>query len=650
MSTILAILLACLFPLMAQTGIPVPEFVAFDSTIEGILRAYQIPGASLAIAHQGRLIHARGFGLADRDRPEPVQPDSLFRIASLSKTITGIAALKLVEQGKLRLEDRAFGQILSNYVPPPPATKINSYNQITVRQLLQHTSGFPEGAADLSSTLIQRQIGLAYGVPVPSAEQLIRWQLGQPPANPPGQFYRYSNGGMIAAGRVLEQASGKFYEQFVREEVLAPLGISRTRLARPLRRDRLAGEVRYHMPVGAPMIPSPFPGEGMEDAPYTVNTAAAEGAGGWVSSAIDLARLLSRLTTARPGAVLGAPALEEMMRRPPAPAPQNSRAWYGIGINVEDQGGGNLLLRHLGNMPGTQALFLRFAALDLTIVTLFNMQPQGSDPNVAAAETSRLLSEAVTSYTSAGRSWPTHDYFDKYLGGGRPKASLAGVVHAASFRGGPVAPGQIITIFGEMLGGDLTTARVLNGRLTTELNGVRLLFDGQPAPLIYTSANQLSAVVPYGLSGQSSTRLEVEWDGLRGDPLTLPVTTAAPAFFTANSSGAGPVAALVLPEARVAVLYATGEGLLTPLPRDGEIILNPLPQPVLPVKVFLANREVPVLYAGPAPGLVAGLLQINIQIPADLPTESPLPIVLEAGSARSPAGVTLVFPPATAGN
>ncbi|MFN8684401.1 MAG: serine hydrolase domain-containing protein, partial [Acidobacteriota bacterium] len=124
MSTILAILLACLFPLMAQTGIPVPEFVAFDSTIEGILRAYQIPGASLAIAHQGRLIHARGFGLADRDRPEPVQPDSLFRIASLSKTITGIAALKLVEQGKLRLEDRAFGQILSNYVPPPPATKI----------------------------------------------------------------------------------------------------------------------------------------------------------------------------------------------------------------------------------------------------------------------------------------------------------------------------------------------------------------------------------------------------------------------------------------------------------------------------------------------------------------------------------------------
>ncbi|MFO0368028.1 MAG: serine hydrolase [Acidobacteriota bacterium] len=650
MSAILAILLCCLFPLMAQTGNLVPELAPFDSAIERVLRTYQIPGATLAIAHQGRLIHARGFGLADRDRPEPVQPDSLFRIASVSKTITGIAALKLLEQGKLRLEDRPFAQILSNYAPPAPGTKFASYNQITIRQLLQHTSGFPEGSADLSSSLVQRQIGIAYGVPVPSAEQLVRWQLGQPPASPPGQNYRYSNGGMIAAGRVVEQASGKSYEQFVREEILAPLGINRTRLAGPLRRDRLPGEVRYHMPAGTPMIPSPFPGEGTEDAPYTVNTAAAEGAGGWVSSAVDLARLLSRLTPTRPGAVLGAPALEEMVRRPAPPAPQSSSTWYGIGVNVEDQGGGNLVLRHLGNMPGCQALFLRFAALDLTIVTLFNMQPQGSDPNMAAAETSRLLLETVSNYSTSGRPWPTHDFFDKYLGSGRPKASLAGVVHAASFLGGPIAPGQIITIFGEMLGGEFTAARVLNGRLTNELNGTRVLFDGRPAPLIYTSSRQVSAVVPFGLSGQSSTRLELEYNGIRGDPLTIPVTTAVPSFFTANASGVGPVAAVVFPEVRIAVLYATGEGLLSPLPLDGEIMLDPLPRPALPVKVWLANREVPILYAGPAPGLVAGLLQINIQIPADLPDQSPLPVVLEAGSTRSPAGVSLIFPPANRGN
>jgi uncharacterized protein (TIGR03437 family) len=107
---------------------------------------------------------------------------------------------------------------------------------------------------------------------------------------------------------------------------------------------------------------------------------------------------------------------------------------------------------------------------------------------------------------------------------------------------------------------------------------------------------------------------------------------------------------VVFPEVRIAVLYATGEGLLSPLPLDGEIMLDPLPRPALPVKVWLANREVPILYAGPAPGLVAGLLQINIQIPADLPDQSPLPVVLEVGSTRSPAGVSLIFPPANRGN
>lgn len=634
-------------PLLAQTGVAVPELAEFDAAIERVIRSYQIPGAALAVGYQGRLIYARGFGLADRDGSEPVEPDSLFRVASVSKTINGIAAMKLVEQGKLRLDSRAFGDILASYAPPPPSGKLPVYDQITVRQLLQHTSGFPDGAAEVSLPAIQRLAGAAFGVAVPSAEQMVRWQLGQPLASPPGQTYRYTNGGMIAASRVIEQASGKPYGRFIREEVLAPAGITRTRLAGPLRRDRLPGEVRYHVPVGTPMIPSPFPGEGMEDMPYTINLAAAEGAGGWASSVVDLVRLLSRLNPSRPDSVLSATAFEEMIRRPPPPVSQSGNTWYGIGINVEDQGGGNLVLRHLGNMPGTNALVLRLQGIDLTIAALFNMRGPGEDSELAATDAGRLLATAVSNYVRTGRPWPTQDLFDRYLGGQRPRAAANGVVNAASFQGGAVAPGEVVTVFGEMLGGDRTTARVSNGRLTTELNGTRVLFDGVAAPLVYASAAQVSAIVPYGVSGRSTVRMEMERNGIRSDPIALPVTAAAPALFTANSSGAGPVAAQIFRDARIAVLYATGEGLVSPLPRDGEISgSQPLPQPILPVRVLLANREVPILYAGAAPGLTAGVMQINIQVPADLSVEVPIPIMLQVGTARSPAGVTLAFPAA----
>lgn len=636
----------CVFALRAQTGVAIAELSEFDNAITAAINTHKVPGASLAVAYQGRLVYARGFGLVDRDRIEPVQPDSIFRVASVSKLITGIAAMKLVEQGKLRLDDTAFGTILPDFAPPSPASKLPAYNQITVRQLLQHTSGFPSLNNDIVISDLQRQAALAFNVSsgIPTVQQLVSWQLGRPLGNPPGQLYDYSNGGFAAVGRVIERAAGKPYERFIADDLLAGLGISKTRLASPQRANAFAGEVRYHMPEGSPRVQSVFPGQGLQDLPYAINISAYEAAGSWSSTAVDLARLVSRLNPLRPDSVIGADAFAEMIRRPPAPFSQTGNSWYGIAINVTDQGNGNYYLSHTGSLPGSNCVVMRYHPLDLTLVAIFNQRGNGDSVSALLNDVQQSLATAAGNYVSSRRPWPSQDLFAMYLSAERPIATAAGVLNAASFKGGAVAPGQVLTIFGQRLSGAaLLTAQVDNGRLVTELGGTRVLFDGIAAPLVYTSATQLSAIVPYQLSGRSTVRLEIERQGQRSEAAILNMVEAAPALFTANSSGSGPAAAQLFPQARVAVLYATGEGLVDPLPPDGQLALTqPLSKPRLPVRVLLDGREVPILYAGAAPGLTAGIMQINIQIPEALATQtSPLPLVLQVGNARSPDGVTL---------
>jgi N-acyl-D-amino-acid deacylase len=638
-----------LFPLglWPQTGVEVPELESFQSAVTTVMATHRIPGASLAIVYDGRLVFARGFGLVDRDRTAPVQPDSIFRVASLSKVINGIAAMKLVEQGKLRLDDLAFTTVLPDFAPPAPALKLPVYNQVTVRQLLNHTSGFPFLAQDLNSGLAQQGASQAFGVTRAqlTPEQVVRWQLGQALPNEPGQTYNYSNGGVMTSGRVIARAAGKGYEQFVREDILAPLGIVQTRLGNPVRSNAFPGEVRYHMPVGWPQSMSIYPGVGLEDVPYTFSLATQDASGGWTSTAVDLARLVGRLNPLRPDAILGAPAFQEMLRRPPAPISQGVPNWYGIGTQVFDLGSGSFRLTHAGSLPGTNAQMLRYYPLDLTVIALFNQRGTNDNDVIVINEFFGLLTTAVNNYNRSGRPWPSHDLFARYFPGDRPRASAAGTLNAASFKGGAVSPGEVITLFGERLGNAaLTTAQVVNGRLATELAGTRVLFDGIPAPLVYTSAGQVSAIVPYSVRTKSSVQMEVERFAVRSEPVTLAITEAAPALFTANSSGSGPVAAQTYPSARVAVLYATGEGLLDPLPADGELALGQiLPAPRLPVKVFLDGREVPILYVGAVPGLTAGVIQINISVPEDLASRENLPIVLQVGAARSPDGVTLTL-------
>lgn len=237
------------------------------------------------------------------------------------------------------------------------------------------------------------------------------------------------------------------------------------------------------------------------------------------------------------------------------------------------------------------------------------------------------------------------------------KISAAGVANAASFMAGPVAPGEIITIFGSGFGPEKLVPLQWNADnkfVTTALARTRALFDGIPAALLYTVDGQLSAVVPYSVGGKSTTLLQVEFNGVSSDPVTLAVSPSSPAIFTADSSGKGPGAILnanlslntaANPAAKSAfvVLYATGEGLTAPSGVDGKLAEAPYPAPRLPVKVTIGGLDAEVSYAGGAPGLVAGLIQINARVPAQAPSGATVPVSIKIGDAESPAGVTLAI-------
>ncbi|MDX2268228.1 MAG: putative Ig domain-containing protein [Bryobacter sp.] len=229
--------------------------------------------------------------------------------------------------------------------------------------------------------------------------------------------------------------------------------------------------------------------------------------------------------------------------------------------------------------------------------------------------------------------------------------AIAALTNAASYVPEGVAPGEIISIFGNTLGPpELTTFALLDGRVPTILAGVRVLFDGVPAPMLFVRNDQLSAIVPWSVATKPSVRVAVEFLGIQSPPYQLTVLPARPGLFSANASGEGPGAILNQdgslntpgnPAAKgsVVVLYATGGGLMNPAGEDGRVAsgvsaLN------LPVAVTVGGVAAEVLYAGNAPGLVEGVVQINVRLSSATPSGAQ-PVIVDVGGNPSPATVTV---------
>jgi uncharacterized protein (TIGR03437 family) len=238
-----------------------------------------------------------------------------------------------------------------------------------------------------------------------------------------------------------------------------------------------------------------------------------------------------------------------------------------------------------------------------------------------------------------------------------PQATAAAVQSAASFVSstGGVAPGEFLVFYGINLGpADLTTLNLdSQGKVTTFLGGTRVLFNGTPAPLIYTSSGQVSAVAPQNLAGRRTVSVVIEYQGIQSAGLTLPVIDWNPAIFTLNASGKGDGAIQRFPNYDVItpanaakpgdtlILYGEGYGdtvVGTSVP-DGTIVGSQLPVPAAEVKLLIDGVERPTIYAGGAPGIVSGVLQVNFVVPQL--AAGTHEIQLQIGDKKSPAGVTL---------
>ena len=236
------------------------------------------------------------------------------------------------------------------------------------------------------------------------------------------------------------------------------------------------------------------------------------------------------------------------------------------------------------------------------------------------------------------------------LAGTGERLSEAGVLNAASLTAGPLAPGEIATLLGQGIGPAFPLVPE-SGPSSLVLGGTSVWFDGKQAPLLLVSSGQINAVVPYSVAGQT-TEIVVRKEGLTTVTISVPVGPAAPGIFALSGNGVGPAAILnedstvnsaANPARRGALIsiFATGAGRMDPPGVDGQIRNDAAQHPLLQVSVRIGGQDAEVLYAGSAPGLVAGALQVNCRIPLSVAAGVAVDVVFTMGERTSPAGTTL---------
>jgi uncharacterized protein (TIGR03437 family) len=234
-----------------------------------------------------------------------------------------------------------------------------------------------------------------------------------------------------------------------------------------------------------------------------------------------------------------------------------------------------------------------------------------------------------------------------------PPPLTTAILNAASQTPGQISPGEIITIFGLGLGpAPIGLHLDPSGKVATSLNGTQVTINDTPAPLVYASTGQLNAIVPYEAGTSGIARVRVSSNGAVSGAWDVPLAGAAPGIFTIGSTGAGQGAVLnqdssvngaANPAARGSVIqiFATGEGQTSPPGQTGVVTGSAGGAPILHVTVTIGGIEAPLQFAGSAPDAVAGLFQVNAEVPQGAPSRPAVPLVLSVGGVNSQSGVAI---------
>ncbi len=404
---------------LPTTGATGPKLVKYDDLMTRFMREQKPPGAALAVTHHGRLVYARGFGYADVENRQPVQPASLFRIASISKSITSAAVFRLIEQGKLKLSDKVFSVVrLAPHLSP--GTRVDPrLASITVRHCLQHTAGWDRlKGFDPMGAKAAEDAAKALGIALPvRPEDFIRFSLVKPLDFNPGTRFAYTNFGYCVLGRVIEAVSGSSYGAFVIKEVLDPIGISRMRLGKNLLSDRAPDEVKYYdsrrrtgRAISGPQIGNQVP------LPYGVEcleTMAANG--GWIASAPDLVRFAAAFDDPSHCPILKAESIRAMLLRPEGALGHErdgkpKAVYYASGWDVRPVAGkpGQVSKWHGGGLSGTESLLV-CRADKTSWAVLFNGDTAPDGKGFAA-----IIDPLLHKATDETNSWPDGNLFPTF--------------------------------------------------------------------------------------------------------------------------------------------------------------------------------------------------------------------------------------------
>jgi CubicO group peptidase (beta-lactamase class C family) len=329
------------------TGRDVPELVSFDRAMQEIMQRYSIPNGALAIAYNDRLLLARGYSW--NDGGITTQPDTLFRIASVSKPFTATGVLLLAQEGKLDLDGAVVDLVDLSAKQGTPDPRLG---QITVRMLLQHLAGWDRDLTfDPMFETWRIEQGLGIDGPV-TQQDIIGFMSGEPLQYDPGTRFAYSNYGYMLLGRVIEAASRQSYETYIQDHVLRPIGITQMQLAGATREERLENEVEYFS-------------QGTVQPYDAFNIRLMDAHGGWLASTIDLVRF-----GALHEKLLNRTYLDIMFGEPLIGVGE-SGIYYGCGWHVQVVDGSRVGAWHAGTLSGTTAA-LELRGSGVTWAILFN--------------------------------------------------------------------------------------------------------------------------------------------------------------------------------------------------------------------------------------------------------------------------------------
>jgi N-acyl-D-amino-acid deacylase len=350
-----------------------PDFSAVNGIMEQLIARFHIAGASLGIFYRGKRVLSRGYGLADVARRRPVEPSTYFSTASVSKPITGVGILKLVEQGKLSLDTRVMSLLGDLHPLPGQRLAHPRFRKITVHHLLFHGGGFPHDARlpgkvnPEDGTESEEQVPLQY-----------RWLLGQPLKFDPGTQHAYSNAGFVVLRLVVERVAGQEYESFIKQHVLKPMGITRMRLEEP---GNYRPDETHRYKVGGRQ-------------PAVRNVA------NWLATGTSLARFAAAVAGSGGPPFLGEKVTALMLESPPSlhlrPGPH-----VGLGWDTVQQTPRGYRFSKNGGKPGVQA-WLEHLPSGIDFAFLFNTSAPKEGPK-PMGEARKLLYAAFESSLAGKR-------------------------------------------------------------------------------------------------------------------------------------------------------------------------------------------------------------------------------------------------------